>query len=243
MNGLLFSSHRIMLAFMVCAWICAASAAQAEIYKFIDERGVCHYSNAPGDKRYKRITTNRSARSPKVDKSSSWTYTPTLRPLSLNRQSWNSAAYDQHIRHAARVHRVDPLLIKAIIKIESNFNRYAVSSKGAQGLMQLMPGTAKYLRVYDSFDPWQNIYGGTMYIRQMLDSFQGNLQLSLAAYNAGPTRVMKYKRVPRIPETIAYVRKVMRQYQLYQSRSAFQNKTIEVSSKTSIRVRRLVTVN
>ena len=244
MNGLPLCSHRVLLvAFMLCVWACAPSPVGAEIYKFIDERGVCHYTNAPSDKRYKRVKPNRSAKLPKVKDNSSWGYTPGLRPLSLNRQSWNSAAYDQHIRHAARVHRVDPLLIKAIIKIESNFNRYAVSSKGARGLMQLMPGTAKYLRVYDSFDPWQNIYGGTMYIKQMLDSFQGNLQLSLAAYNAGPTRVMKYKRVPRIPETIAYVRKFMRQYQLYQSKSAFQNKMIEVSSKTSIRVRRLVTVN
>ena len=241
MNGFFLYRYRhaaVVAALFALVLAFVVMPAGAEIYKYVDSRGVCHYTNAPGDKRYKRINLNSSARLPRVKADSSLLYNPTLHSLRQSQQSWKSAAYDQHINHAARVHRVDPDLIRAIIKIESNFNRYAISSKGAQGLMQLMPGTARYLQVYDAFDPWQNIYGGTQYIRQMLDSFQGNIQLSLAAYNAGPTRVMKYKRVPRIPETINYVRKVMRQYQKYQAVAM-----VQFPAKTSIRVRKLVTVN
>jgi soluble lytic murein transglycosylase-like protein len=141
--------------------------------------------------------------------------------------------FDHHIRRAARAHRVDPLLIKAIIKTESNFDPYAVSSQGAKGLMQLMPGTARDLHVTDPFDAGQNIYGGTEYIRRLLDSYQGNLRLSLAAYNAGPGRVKRT--VPRIPETVAYVSKVMRLYRQYRGGAG--------SAGSSINVRKLVTVN
>jgi soluble lytic murein transglycosylase-like protein len=143
-------------------------------------------------------------------------------------------SFDRHIQRAARAHQVAPMLIKAIIKTESNFNPRAVSSQGAQGLMQRMPGTARDLKVKDPFDAGQNIYGGTRYIRQMLDCYQGNLRLSLAAYNAGPGRVKKT--VPRIPETVAYVSKVMRLYRAY-SRGGSS------SAKPSINVRQMVTVN
>lgn len=200
--------------FLFCALACAGPAG-AEIYKYIDDRGVCHYTNVPNDKRYKLTKLNPSLKKPEQP-GSGRVYSSKPRPVRLMRQRSESMlpyTFDHHIRRAARAHRVDPMLIKAIIKTESNFNPRAVSSQGAQGLMQLMPGTARALQVKDPFDAWQNIYGGTRYIRQMLDCYQGNIRLSLAAYNAGPGRVKKT--VPPIPETVAYVSKVLRLYRAY----------------------------
>ncbi len=129
--------------------------------------------------------------------------------------SKGSSRYDSYIKSTANKYGVDPLLIKAIIHIESGFNHRAVSNKGAQGLMQLMPQTARDLRVWNPFDPMQNIDGGTRYIRKMLKTFHGDLRLSLAAYNAGPNLVGRVGRVPAIPETRNYVRKVISQYNYY----------------------------
>ncbi len=127
----------------------------------------------------------------------------------------NPNSYDSYIKKVGSRYRVDPYLIKAVIKAESGFNRYAVSKKGAEGLMQLMPGTAKELRVRDSFDPKENIDGGTRYLRKLLDIFDNNLSLTLAAYNAGPTLVKRHNKIPQIPETQKYVKKVMRYYKTY----------------------------
>jgi len=205
----------------------------ATLYSFVDVHGVRHYTNVPSDNRAREVqSSNRWA-----------TSMPLIHKLSikksLQRQKKHkritSFGIEEHIRRASFEHRVDPLLIKAIIKTESNFNQFAVSSQGAQGLMQLMPGTAKDLQVSDPFDAYQNISGGTKYIRTMLDNYRGNLQLSLAAYNAGPGRVARFGKIPRIPETVAYVRKVLYHYRAYQRGG--------VVPSTSINVRQLVTIN
>jgi soluble lytic murein transglycosylase-like protein len=104
---------------------------------------------------------------------------------------------------------VDPALIKAVIKAESNFNHRAVSKKGARGLMQLMPATASSLHVQDSFHPESNIEGGVRYLRYLLNYFSGNLHLALAAYNAGENAVIRYGGIPPYPETQIYVRRVL----------------------------------
>jgi soluble lytic murein transglycosylase-like protein len=217
----------------------SAAPAVAGIYKYVDSRGVTHYSNVPGDSRYKLMDLDSSSRhSAKRSSSVRSTAFPSVRTLRLMKKRGRNLqpyAFDHHIRRAARAHRVDPLLIKAIIKTESDFNPYAVSSQGAQGLMQLMPGTARDLHVRDPFDARQNIYGGTRYIKQLLDSYQGNLALSLAAYNAGPGRV-KNGRIPAIPETVAYVKKVMRLYRAYRRGG-------RTSSASNINAGRLVTYN
>lgn len=122
--------------------------------------------------------------------------------------------YEDIIKQAATQYNLPEKLISSVIKQESNFNATAVSSAGASGLMQLMPGTAKYLGVTDTLNPEQNIMGGAKYLRQMLDQFDGNTETALAAYNAGPGAVKKYDGIPPYKETQNYVQKVMNYYQI-----------------------------
>jgi len=114
------------------------------------------------------------------------------------------------IHAAARRHDVDPALIEAMIEAESAWDPRAVSRTGAQGLMQIMPATARDLALISPFDPIENVRAGTAYLRQMLDRFEGRVELALAAYNAGPSTVAAYAGVPPYPETVAYVRRVLR---------------------------------
>jgi soluble lytic murein transglycosylase-like protein len=210
--------------------------ARAGLFTYVDEHGVRHYTNVPADSRArpvrlkKIITTNLPDRPRAVIRYSRPT---TVRP----RQKAvvvNHAAIERHILRAASENRVDPLLIKAIIKTESNFDQFAVSSKGAQGLMQLMPETARDLQVDNPFDAYENIAGGARYLRTLLDTFAGDLKLSLAAYNAGPGCVTRHGGIPNFPETTAYVRKVLRHYHNYRKQHALA---------TSINLRHMVTVN
>lgn len=116
------------------------------------------------------------------------------------------------IAHWAGLRRLDPRLVEAVIRVESAFNTGARSSKGAMGLMQLMPATARDLGVSDAYDPDQNLRGGTAYLRRMIDRFDGDLRLALAGYNAGPGAVEKYRGVPPYRETTAYVDRVLSMY-------------------------------
>jgi len=175
-----------------------AVPAVADIYAFVDDQGVAHFTNVPGDDRYGVVLEEASR-----------TGDLPLHPEFVRR----SAEYDPLIRAAARAAGVDADLLRALIVVESGFDADAVSAAGAQGLMQLMPGTAELYGVHDAFDPEQNISGGARYLRDLLDRYDQDYELVLAAYNAGEEAVEKYgNRVPPFAETRAYVPKVLDLY-------------------------------
>ncbi|AOY78373.1 hypothetical protein BJL90_13835 [Clostridium formicaceticum] len=128
--------------------------------------------------------------------------------------------FDQYIDAAAEKYNLSSALIKSVIKAESNFNPKALSRAGAQGLMQLMPATAKELQVTDVWNPQQNIEGGAKYLRQLLDQYDGNLSLSLAAYNAGPGNVNRYGGIPPFAETQNYVKSILNSLKTHDSSSS-----------------------
>lgn len=148
---------------------------------------------------------------PSAATSSLMTASAALPPLSLLKSA-SSQKMNETIEKAAQQYGVPAKLIQAVIKHESNFNTSALSRTGAAGLMQLMPQTARSLGVTDPFDAEQNILAGTKYLKQMLDKYDGNVRLALAAYNAGPGNVDKYGGIPPFRETVNYVNKISTSY-------------------------------
>ena len=187
---------RTILAIILMTVLCPI-LAQADIYRYEDEDGVVHFTDAPTDGRFKIFM--RDIRKDRKLRTS----------FRLRGFTANPSAYDSIINQCALEYGVDKSLVKAVIYAESGYNPNAVSSKGAQGLMQLMPTTAQHLKVSDSFDPAQNIRGGVRYLRFLLDTCKGDETLALAAYNAGLSRVAQYGGVPPIAETRTYVEKVL----------------------------------
>ena len=206
-----------IIAFIIAAFAIAAlpQHAQATMYTYVDEDGVVHFSNVPSNPNYKPVVRERRPKLT-VQTSTGQILIPG------NSRDWDPDPeyYDSMIREAALRYQVDPRLIKSVIRAESNFNYLAVSRKGALGLMQLMPGTADDMQVADPFDPKENINGGTRYLRKMLGMFNGNLRLALAAYNAGPNRVVKLGRVPHLKETREYISRVQYFYKEYLNSSS-----------------------
>lgn len=146
-------------------------------------------------------------------------------------------AYDRLIRRTAATHQVDAALVKAVMHIESAFNPHAVSDKGAQGLMQLMPDTAQRYGTHDLFDPVQNVRAGVLYLKDLQKMFKNNTRLVLAAYNAGENAVMRHKGIPPYDETQDYVRKVTKMHRVYM---AAEKQTITVASAPVAAPRKLV---
>ncbi len=150
-----------------------------------------------------------------------------VNPVALNpvRGRFTQADVDAAIEQAASRHNVDPNLVRAVVKVESNFNPNAVSSKGAMGLMQLMPQTARSLNVNNPFDPQQNIDAGVRHLKKLMESYGGDIKLSLAAYNAGAGAVARSAGIPRYAETQSYVKRIT---QLYYGGSIMSSRVIPV---------------
>ncbi|MAE95927.1 MAG: lytic transglycosylase, partial [Deltaproteobacteria bacterium] len=183
-----------------------ASAAGAEgLYRYVDARGVVHFTNVPRDGRFKQVQPSRGI---------------TRASRSVAREATRSGApskvrtYDPVIAHHSHAQGVPPALVKAVIHAESAFDPRAVSHKGAMGLMQLMPDTAQMLGVAQPFRAEDNIEGGIRYLRRLHDRY-GSWTYTLAAYNAGPTAVDRYRGVPPYDETRNYVRRVLSFYRRY----------------------------
>lgn len=166
----------------------------SDIYMYIDSNGIVHFTNTPTSSDYKLYMKEKTQRI---------------------QQGISTKKYDDIIKKAQKRYGVEFSLIKAVIQVESGFNPKAVSKRGAKGLMQIMPDNYKNLFVKDPFDPSQNIMGGTLYLQRLLKRYKYKLPLALAAYNAGPQAVDKYKRIPPYEETQNFVRKVMKTYSRY----------------------------
>ncbi len=186
------SALRCLLA-PVLAAVClsAPPGARADIYYYRDKDGVRHFTNVPTSPAYRIFIRHDPRR---------------------RYSAYTTEAYDSHISAAALENDLAFALVKAIIKVESDFDPRAVSRAGAKGLMQIMPENYKALGLKDPFDPYENIRAGSRFFRQLLDRFDGELSLTLAAYNAGPNAVDRFKTIPPYPETQDYVEKVMKYY-------------------------------
>ncbi len=206
------------MAVLFASVLLGAPSVRADIYRFVDKDGVEHFSNQKLDSRYQLyIREGMNKRRPA--RHTVRGETRALRP---------HGGYDYYIREASAIHGLDENLIKAMIRVESNFDASAVSHKGAKGLMQIMPENYPRLGITDPFDPRQSILGGASYLRSMIDRFDGNLRLALAAYNAGPTTVARYRSIPPIRETEEYVAKVINHYFEYR-KAARQRHLLEGS--------------
>jgi len=192
---------RPALAGFLLVLFIAAAPAGADIYTFTDEQGVAHFSNVPADARYQVLL--RSA--PEVSEAGA--------RISLAMLS-RAAEFDLIIETAAAQASVQPELLRAVIAVESGFDPLAVSAKGARGLMQLMPATARAYGASDAGDPTQNVHAGARYLRDLINRYDDDLELALAAYNAGESAVERYGRtIPPYRETLDYVPKVLKVYQ------------------------------
>ncbi len=184
----------LVILITMLVFFAAVPSIYADIYMYVDEDGVACFTNrVPSTPTYKLIIKERKR---------------FLRSSSTNK-------YDTHIRDASRIHGVSFPLLKAVMKVESDFNPNAVSKKGAKGLMQIMPSNFRTLGIKDPFSPRESIMGGALYLRKMLDRFNGRIHLALAAYNAGPDSVDNSGGIPPIKETQDYVNRVMKHYKMF----------------------------
>ena len=209
--GLQMRRITFSILFAVAATFAVARPALADIFMFKDERGVVHFTNLPSaDKRFKLVR--------KEEGTSDYARAAGL-PQFLLPSAEAMRKFAPMVESASRTHGVDVALVHAVISAESGYNPAALSKAGARGLMQLMPDTARRYGVQNVHDPMENINGGVKYLRDLLTLFNGNLELAVAAYNAGENAVIRHgNRIPPYAETANYVPKVLGFYRKFQTR-------------------------
>ena len=195
------TSRSSLLIAGACVALLGTRAAVATIFAFTDAQGTVHYSNVPVDTRYEVVIETAAPAAVSAE-------TPPLGALLRK-----SAQYSKVIETAARASRLEPALVQAVMVAESGGDPNALSKRGARGLMQLMPATARLYGVRNVFDPEQNVRAASQYLRDLTDRYQNDLELVLAAYNAGPTAVdLSGGKIPPLRETLDYVPRVLRIY-------------------------------
>ena len=200
-----------MRLFLLLVSAISAGIAHADIFRYVDAEGAVHFTNVPHDSRFKIYLKEK--RKPDL-------VSDTLASEIRHYDDKERARYAKPIQDAARATRLEPALIHAVISAESGYNPFARSRKGAAGLMQLMPETAKRYGVKNRLDPAQNISGGARYLRDLIRIFNNDLQLAIAAYNAGENAVLRAgNRIPPYQETMIYVPRVMSYYRKYRTTS------------------------
>jgi soluble lytic murein transglycosylase-like protein len=197
-----FRKGHFLLAFFLVMGL--SPLVDADIFTYTDKDGVVHFTNIkPAGKKFKvflKTPENRKAK-------------PGVVPVSAKDKSPERfVRYDGYITEASDLYLIPQALIKAVIKVESDFDPNVVSVAGAEGLMQLLPQTAERMKVKDSFDPRQNILGGTKYLRTLANMFEGDLLLTIAAYHAGEGNVIKYEGIPPFKTTISYIKNILKYY-------------------------------
>lgn len=202
---------RFLLSVVLLVSAVSAGIAHADIYRYVDADGAVHFTNVPQDSRFKVYLKEKRRADP---------VTETLAGEIRYYDEKERARYAKPIQDAAKATRLDAALIHAVISAESGYNPFARSRKGAAGLMQLMPETAKRYGVKNRLDPAQNISGGARYLRDLIRMFNNDVQLAVAAYNAGERAVVRAgNRIPPYQETMAYVPRVMSYYRKYRTTS------------------------
>jgi soluble lytic murein transglycosylase-like protein len=198
---------------LVCAIVVVPFSAAADIYQWTDADGVVHFTNRPtanpSAKVYLKATT------PTVSGNAVRAGVTPFAPQ--DRDPVRYTRFDEHIRQASALYQIPEPLIRAVIKVESDYDPRAVSYAGARGLMQLMPDTADRMQVKDINDPRENIFGGVRYLRVLANMFNGDLELTVAGYNAGDGAVMQYGGIPPYAQTRYYVVKVTKFYRRYRT--------------------------
>ena len=209
-------SSLLFCATGLAAALLATAPACADIYGFVDERGIPHFSNYKVDSRYYLFRKDRKDTSTPGSNLVITNVPQPARKHPLRIDPAQRKRFAPLIAEAAREHKLSPALLHAVVTVESGYNPSARSVKGAAGLMQLMPATAKRYAVTDIWDPRQNLSGGARYLRDLLGMFNNDLSLTLAAYNAGEGAVIQHgRRIPPYAETRQYVPRVLQHYHLY----------------------------
>ena len=215
LEGFVVKYGMTLSAVLTVLGLLAAGPAIADIYTYKDERGVVHFTNMPnGDKRFKLLRREEGSSNPGLPVVGTPGAPSKWMPAQADVQRFASV-----IETAARTHGVEPALVHAVITAESGYNPRAYSKAGATGLMQLMPATAARYGVRNIWDPVENIQGGVRYLKDLIAMFNGNLELAVAAYNAGENAVIRHgHRIPPYAETVHYVPKVLGFYKRFQTR-------------------------